>query len=167
MSGQHAERRQWFAVNKDKERRIHGTLGEGKSFVLVVSLNAPSQSVFHTHHTYTHTLSHSRHPSLSPLCVGSLPVCGSSPGTLSRRDSTASTPWKSQYSLHTTLSINIQHASGAVYQVGDQFTATRYDRKTTIKRERPSHSPAKEHAFPGNEGESPAPRRQPFSAFSG
>ena len=64
-------------------------------------------------------------------------------------------------------SLNTQHPSGAVYQVGDQFTETRYDKKTTIERERPSHSPAKEHTFPGNEGESPAPRRQKplFSIF--
>ena len=53
-----------------------------------------------------------------------------------------------------------QHVSGAVYQVGDQFTETPYDRKIAIERERPSHSPAKEHEFPGNEGKTPAPHRQ-------
>ena len=64
-------------------------------------------------------------------------------------------------SSHQVKSIlNIQHASGAVYQVGDQFTETRYDRKAAIKRDRLSHSLAKEHDFPGNEGKSPVPRRQ-------
>ena len=74
--------------------------------------------------------------------------------------------WVMKYS-HKTFSIikstqflNAQHASGAVYQVGDQFTKTRYDRKTTTGRERPTHSPAKENELPGNEGKSPAPRRQ-------
>ena len=56
--------------------------------------------------------------------------------------------------------MNTQHASGAVYQVGDQFTETRYDRNTATDRKRPIHSPAKEHEFPGNEGKRPAPRRQ-------
>ena len=60
-----------------------------------------------------------------------------------------------------------QHVSGAVYQVGDQFTGTWYDRKTAIERDRPSHGPAKEHEFPGNEGKSPAPHKQKtvFSIF--
>ena len=64
-------------------------------------------------------------------------------------------------SSHQVKSIlNIQHASGAVYQVGDQFTETRYDRKGAIERDRRSHHPANEHEFPGNEGKSPAPRGQ-------
>ena len=74
--------------------------------------------------------------------------------------------WAFKYNYWTYLVIkltqflNTQHASGAVYQVGDQFTKTRYDRDTAIGRERPIRSPATEHALPGTEGKSPAPCRQ-------
>ena len=63
--------------------------------------------------------------------------------------------------------LNTQQASDAVHQVGDQFTVTWYDRKTATGRERPTHSPAKEHELPGNEGKSPAACRQrtDFSIF--
>ena len=47
--------------------------------------------------------------------------------------------------IKLTQFLNTKHASGAVYQVGDQFTETRYDRKTATGRERPIHSPAEEH----------------------
>ena len=56
--------------------------------------------------------------------------------------------------------LTLQHAVGAVHRVRDQFTETGCERKTTLARERPRHSPVESHEVPGDEGKSPAPRRQ-------
>uniref|UniRef100_A0A6U8MRL3 Uncharacterized protein n=1 Tax=Eutreptiella gymnastica TaxID=73025 RepID=A0A6U8MRL3_9EUGL len=51
-----------------------------------------------------------------------------------------------------------QHASSAVYVIGNHFTKN--DLKSTNERERPKHSPVKALENPGEEGKSPAPQRQ-------
>ena len=66
--------------------------------------------------------------------------------------------------IKLTQLLNAKHASGAVYQVGDQFTKTG-------PRERPSHSQAKEDGLSGNEKEmkgkaQPPANRKIVKAFS-
>uniref|UniRef100_A0A7S1NH50 Uncharacterized protein n=1 Tax=Eutreptiella gymnastica TaxID=73025 RepID=A0A7S1NH50_9EUGL len=64
------------------------------------------------------------------------------------------------YPMFVSLSqyMNSKHAVGAVHLVGDQFTGTQYDCKSTDEREGLKYSPVKAHETPGGEGRSPAPR---------